>query len=778
METWEKISALQVMKQRHFRLLLCIEVLLLAVGIAGLFGKNAVYEYGPERMAVNFGTRTEGSGAVYVDSQSGLSGNAVDFPEITLSRGVYRVELQYATDVDYQHSCTVTDNTGESKDIRTNGALLFSGLDHTSFDMWLTRDSDRLIVHAGYSGVGSLTVRGLTIRQTNAMNRMALFWMLCAFTSVNIGYLYRQYDKAYAIPAKNKTVTFLLGLTIALVSIPIMTDYLIVQSYDLVYHLMRVEGIADGLRSGQFPVRISPEWLQGYGYACPIFYGETALYLAGLLRLIGFSVTDACRIFLFIVNAATVLLSYRCFKKMFAEPYVGVFCSMLYSLSVYRIYNTWFSSAWGECLGILFLPLLVYGFWRVFTQDVGEESYKRSWLPLTIGFSMLIQSHLLSGEKAGFFTIILCLILWRKVLRPRTFLVLAKTVVYSILLSAWFLVPFADYMTTGNFVIQHVSGRTIQYRGLYPAHLLLTYFINGDSVFFDEGMYDSCPMGIGIAPVAALGALAYLFFSGRTERCRREDRGLGKIAGCFSVLAMLMSLNLFPWDRIQSLNNITATLVSSIEFPNRFLAVANVCLTACAGVVAKYVLDQKKRLSAVLYFGGMAFLLCISCLYLTDHTMNSASPGRIYNSEGMGTGYISGNEYLPYGADPRRFVYHDPICTEGLICSDYQKKPLGAEAVLTNQTVSDGAAAFALLYYKGYHAYADGRELECCAGDNFEVTVKVPPGFDGKIEVGFVSPWHWRAGELVSLLTLLAIAAFFWVTEGRKRNVLRQANID
>lgn len=51
---------------------------------------------------------------------------------------------------------------------------------------------------------------------------------------------------------------------------------------DLFYHLMRVEGIRDAFLTGQFLVRISPEWQQGYGYASPIFYGETVLYPAGL----------------------------------------------------------------------------------------------------------------------------------------------------------------------------------------------------------------------------------------------------------------------------------------------------------------------------------------------------------------------------------------------------------------------------------------------------------------------------------------------------------------
>lgn len=37
--------------------------------------------------------------------------------------------------------------------------------------------------------------------------------------------------------------------------------------HDLLFHLNRIEGIASGLRNGQFPVRIHSSTLLGYGYA-------------------------------------------------------------------------------------------------------------------------------------------------------------------------------------------------------------------------------------------------------------------------------------------------------------------------------------------------------------------------------------------------------------------------------------------------------------------------------------------------------------------------------
>lgn len=767
MGNWSKIKDLRVLKKKSFLMLLDIEILLLTVGIIGLFGKNKVYEYGIGDMTVLFGNYDEERTGYGVESGCGQQGNMVDFENIVLPKGVYRVEMHYETDVDYKQSCQVTSSNPDSRTVRVNDTALFSGLKQTAMDMWVLRENEPLTVHAYYSGEGSLLVQGLTIRQTNGLNRICLFVLVCLFLCVNLVYVYVLYDKTYCIPVKNKTVTFLLGMIILGAALPVTADY-ILSGADIVYHLLRVEGIADGLRAGQFPIRISPEWQQGYGYASPIFYGETILYLEALFRLIGFTVTTSYRLFQLMIAAATVLTAYFCYKKIFREAYIGVFCSMLYSLSVNRIYKLWIRGAIGEALGIMLLPVFVYGFYRVFTQDVQEESYKRSWLPLTAGFSLLIQSHLLTGELVGLFTVFLCLFLWKKVFRRQTFFVLAKTVIYSMLLSAWFLIPFADYMSTGAFVINNVSARTIQARGLYPAHLLFTFFKSGGTVFFDEkGMYDTAPMGVGIVLIGALVLFVFLWLSGRLNRLEKKERGLGIMAGGFSILSMWMSLSLFPWDRIQAINSFTATLVSSIQFPDRFLTISTVCLTTLAGVCGKYILDHCDKRKLCAYFVTGEILLTMSSFYLMDNMLASVSGYRIYNHEGMGTGYISGGEYLPYGADASRFVWHDPVCSGMLMASHYEKKSLGASAHMINNGETTEHAAFSLLYYRGYHAYEreEGGELPCYAGDNFEVTVDIPAGFAGDIDIRFISPWYWRAAELVTGITLLIMLLFF----GRKR---------
>lgn len=763
-----RLKALQLGKRGVFRVLLMIEAVLFLTGFIGLFGKNAVYEYDMDDMKANFGTPLEEGGGYSVKSGEAGAGNLVDFGGVSLPNGTYSISLHYSTDTDMKNICTVTDDTVGYKMIFTNGEHLYKGLNKTDFTIWLLADTSNMIVHAQYGGEGSLTVTGLTVRETNALNRMWLFIVACGSLLINSLFIYICYDREYGVPVRQKNVIFALAVVFFFSSIPVMTDYLL-NSGDLIYHLMRVEGIKDGLLSGQFPVRIAPEWQCGYGYASSIFYGETLLYIMAFFRIIGFTVLSSYRIFIMLINLATVLISYQCFKKIFKDEYIGVLCSMLYTLSIYRFYKTFCSGSLGETFGVLFLPILVYGFYRVFTQDIEENSYKRSWVPLTIGFSGLVQSHLLTGELVGGFTVILCIVLWKKVFQRNTFVVLAKTVIYSLLLSAWFVVPFADYMITGDFVIKNVAARTIQERGLLPTHLLFTYPARGGNVFFNEnGMVNSDPVMIGFALLTAFGLWGLALFLKKTERLEKKEAVLGKILGLFSVLAMLMSLMIFPWDRIQFLNRITATLVSSIQFPNRFLTIATVCMTILAGLLVRVLRSNGLIKLVPWYFGLMVFLTFISSVFLLNDTLYSTAFTRVYNSEGMGSGYIAGAEYLPFGTDAEQLVYKAPVAEENVTVEGWEKKALRVDVGCFNSSDREGFLELPLLYYKGYQAQDvdTGEPLTVYPGNNNLVSVSVPAGFQGTVSARFVSPWYWRAAELLSVLTFVVL--FLAVMRGKK----------
>ena len=52
--------------------------------------------------------------------------------------------------------------------------------------------------------------------------------------------------------------------------------------------------------------------------------------------------------------------------------------------------------------------------------------------------------------------------------------------------------------------------------------------------------------------------------------------------------------------------------------------------------------------------------------------------------------------------------------------------------------------------------------MQIGAGENNVIRVLLPEGFEGTVQVDFVSPVYWRISELASVLTLMALAVRRW----------------
>ena len=86
-----------------------------------------------------------------------------------------------------------------------------------------------------------------------------------------------------------------------------------------------------------------------------------------------------------------------------------------------------------------------------------------------------------------------------------------------------------------------------------------------------------------------------------------------------------------------------------------------------------------------------------------------------------------------------------------------------------NEGGTDSYVELPMLLYKVYRAVCveTGQEMELCAGDNNVIRVMIPGGFEGNIQVDFVSPVYWRLSELVSVLAVMVLAVMWWRYQGK-----------
>ena len=265
--------------------------------------------------------------------------------------------------------------------------------------------------------------------------------------------------------------------------------------------------------------------------------------------------------------------------------------------------------------------------------------------------------------------------------------------------------------------------------------------------------------------MAAVILFWLLLFLGDLRGEKGPEKNFAIKAAGLGCLALWMSTNYFPWDRIQNTSGIAATLVSSLQFPNRFLGWGTVFLAAVAGYVLKYF--QRNRLT--LYRMSLITIvvaLSTSYLYLMD-SEDQEVDYYLYNEESMGFGYISGEEYLIYGTDSGKLSFAEPEAGEKIQITDYAKRGLNTTFYCQNAGEEQERITLPVLLYKGYEAIGEsGERLEIADDGRHLLQVCVPGDYMGQITVRFVEPWYWRTAEVLTLFTIVGMGV--WLIRKRR----------
>lgn len=189
---------------------------------------------------------------------------------------------------------------------------------------------------------------------------------------------------------------------------------------------MRIEGLKEGIQSGQFPVRMQPKWLNGYGYAVSIFYGDILLYFPAFLRILGLGVQTAYKYFVFFINILSAGIAYYSFKRLLRDEKMGLLGCMLYTTSIYRLDCIYVRAAVGEYCALTFLPLIITAVYEILWQENRKENLRSSWLMGVVGFSGLILTHVISTETTVVAVAVFCLVYWKRTFRKNALLQFVK----------------------------------------------------------------------------------------------------------------------------------------------------------------------------------------------------------------------------------------------------------------------------------------------------------------------------------------------------------------
>lgn len=611
-------------------------------------------------------------------------------------------------------------------------------------------------VQTYYGGEGYLIVNGIEIKQTREMEHM-LLW-----SGLLIGFAHFIWQKLKEKERLKHILLWGMGIA-AIVSIPTMMPYLY-EGDDLYFHLLRIEGIAEGLRTGQFPVRIQPEWMNGYGYPVSIFYGDGILWIAGILRILGFPLQLSYKIYLYLINALTFGIAFWSFKRIVKDDKIAVIGGILYTLAPYRLMNIYVRGAVGEYTALTFLPLILVAAYEILMED--QEKRRYSWLLLAVGMTGIIQSHILTCEIVVFVLGVTCLVCWKRVFEKERLREMAGAVILTVLINFGFLLPFLDYMREDLLVNSAEFDGYIQTSGTFLNQLFALFpHAYGASISIVDGLSGNVEKAFCIGAVFLFAMIIFVIDRKKNWNEDRNERKLGSFCGAMGAVLLFMSTIWFPWDFLNDLGDVFGVLISRLQFPWRFLGTAGCLLSAVACIVLMRKKESGNEKELICCGLIMLGLTAITTGYFITSLIEKNDVIYVADIESFSTFEVVGGEYLPVTVDrsegsmPKGKIWHN----EMVEIVEQQKEGAGYFVNCVNSSSEIQYIEVPLIYYRGYDAddLSHEENIYVEAGDNGRVRVQLPGNYQGTLKVQFKEPVLWRISELISALTIAVIIIYF-----------------
>lgn len=677
----------------------------------------------------------EESGAVFEDQvirineASGFNGRFVESPVVTLNKGNYTLEIEYETT--YPKNILV-----QASNATTFETELPAGQNKIEIPVELKAETTSCRVKFDYNNGGDYEIRRVTWRSdkmlySDAAYYLVLLWLL----SLTLILLYKN-RKKIGIKKEHIIICLLLGISILTVSLPYFEPGLRF-TCDIRVHLLRIEGIKEGILEKQFPIVINPNFNNEYGQIATLYPG-VPLYIPAVLRLLNVSPVGVYKTFMLLTNILAVVIMYFSVKYIADSKKAATIASILYCFDYFRLgVMNHGGQALGMGIAMVFIPLVLAGMYDIIYKE------GKKWYLLSIGIVAITASHILTTIFVMILVLVISIVFVKRILKGKRLLLLLKAAVLVLLLSSGiitaFLFGFRMKLNLQELIINDFLDTTI------PVSEILT---NPNS------------MTVFICFVLVMIAFIMKY---------KERDNMFRFLGVIAMIAFILFIStteLFPWKLLLN-SDIVQKATDYIQFAVRFYSLVGPILAMVIGIgmVRYHCFDRQKTMFAIYA------LLCCTNLAFSFYQMYSLVPEF--------TSPITGNinsknqdDYLPANTEPEYYVNAWPRVSDdqNVILNAYIKQ--GTRVWLTY--TSDIKEAFfepPLFYYEGYEAaMADGTPLRVEIGDENRVRVYLPAATDAGVTIYYHVPKMLQITSAISFVSFLIGCAF--LIFGRKYNIL------
>lgn len=531
-------------------------------------------------------------------------------------------------------------------------------------------------------------------------------------------------------------IVFFIVLSIVFVY-PFQKNGIIYFGDDMKYHVNRILELINNLKNGNIYPYIYTYTFDKIGYPLGVFYPWITLLPFALFSILLKNTVNGIYAGFAFYTFLTLIFMYVCVRKMNKSKFQSNIAAILYTFCAYRTIDAFSRFALGEFLGMVFLPLCLYGMYAILFGN------KKDWPFLAFGMSFTLLSHVLSTFifTLALLTIFLIFI-WFVENKIATIVSLLKSGMLAITSSAIFLFPFIEQELFQKF--SPPSPMDISSTANYMDQIVQSSLRN--SVLRDSS---GTVYGIGITLLAVI-IIGIVFF---------EKFDLtSKIIYLLGIISFVITSTIFPWNLFKD------TPVSLIQFPMRILMLTSVFLSYSGSDILESMMSSINSVTGKKLFKVSMILLIIIPWFSSISQLKKDPQSNIDIYKGSLKEYRNGtawylDQYTPKKSMPfyKEIEHHLAIIDgkkEKIISID--SKP--NELIYSSLKVKAGEKIdLPVSIYKNLHVYQTGKELSLINSKRNTVTFRA--NSNKNVVVKYVPSIIDRLGILLTSMTWIIFLA-------------------
>lgn len=632
------------------------------------------------------------------------------------------------------------------------GGTFNKGEGNTSFYLEVPCRCRDVIVRC-YSVDGDLKVSECIVEGQGVYSDSQWFKLLCIpLAGIIILGLYKY--------KKGNGSLILLTVFACIVSFPFFTDNL-QYGHDISFHYTRFCGIVEGIREGQFPVRMDSAFYNGAGYIVHMMYPELLLYPFAIMASHSASLLFAFKSIYVVFTFITVYTAYYSYKNIFENnEKAAVIFAVIFTLNPYRLNDIYIRCALGEWIALTFIPLSVAGIYQLIIKNE-----KKGFLFLTFSATMIFQSHMITAFLVAFFggiiSFFLIAINYKSFFKIKRVVCALATISAIFLLNVWYLIAFWE-LAKNDLAIVYGDENLFFNSGLY----IYEAFMDGTANYENANISGTLTQGqmcIGVGIFLLITTLMYLYI-----RIKENDSYFGKdvvkndLFCVVGIIAVFMESVYFPWSEYEEC--LITKLFIKMQYPWRLQVIVIICFTSLAASTLDKCNIKKCKTACI----ALMLVLIISAtgysrdyLYYNDDFKENKLSVAVELDKIENVDYIERKYLQNIQLIMDRCLNNIPIVeNEDVTISELERNGTKYSFDYENNTGKQVVITVPIFYSGFYKAYIDNIEIDIQkdVASGFS-TITLDQGIKkAHIVFEYVEPERYRIADYISFIT-----AFFFI---------------